>query len=1026
MTAQLTMSGTVSVALVALSIVTAIASAFVVLDFSSRSRSASVWLGLAWLTGAAAVLQLGLWCMHLIAVPVMRVHAGTHLDPWMLALSSLAALVAAGMAALFITMASRRSPLMIAAAVGMGLAVACVHQAGMAALQLGQAADEPRLIGSSLAMALMSSLTTVWLTYRMRHSVAANRSIALKSAAAVIIGVAIAGAHYMDMAMAPASMLAGNSGGFDTSSLWVVISGSACVAVVIGVWAMYVNHRMTVGADLSRLAAIVASSNDAIMSANRAGVIRTWNAGAERLYGYTAAEMVGRSLTTLAVDGGLTEQESLLARVASGEQLRNVETVRRHKDGSVLQVSITLSPIRDNKGRPVGISSITRDITGERTAALALRASEERYRLATQATFDVIWDWDITTGRLTFSDAIVTVFGHPPSLMATTIDVGFGLLHPDDVSTAARNIQDFLAGREALFSGEYRLRRADGTYATVYDRAHVIRSSEGAPLRMVGSLTDISRHREAELAMRAATTAAEAANRSKSEFLANMSHEIRTPMNGVLGMLELTLDSELRPEQRDYISTARTSAESLLTLINDNLDFSKIEAGKMVLEPRPFAIRSFLAELLRPLEFRASEKGLRLSVDVDEGIPTSVVGDLNRIRQILINLVGNAIKFTAHGEVTLRVQSDTAGVPTVSGVPLHLHFTIRDTGIGIPADKQRAIFEAFIQADASTTREHGGTGLGLAIASKLVALMGGHIRVESEVGEGSTFHLTLLLRSADDLPGHATAGASVHERTRNLPTPVAHPPIPALRILLADDNVVNQKFLGALLTKRGHVVVIASNGREVLENMATVDFDVILMDVHMPELSGFETTALIRAMEEGTDRHIPIIAVTARAMVGDRERCLDAGMDDYLSKPIHLASLYQALARWCPGAAASRTPSPDHRETAIDARTLMGLVDGDEALLAELVALFTAESPRLLGEIRSAVREQNAAALTDAAHALKGSASSLTLHSAAEAASRLERIGRDGSLDAAPELVLALELEINRSIGALNALTGSL
>ena len=390
-------------------------------------------------------------------------------------------------------------------------------------------------------------------------------------------------------------------------------------------------------------------------------------------------------------------------------------------------------------------------------------------------------------------------------------------------------------------------------------------------------------HAEAEL--QNAREVAEAASRVKSEFLANMSHEIRTPMNGILGMAELAMSSR-GEEQREYLSILRSSGESLLVILNDILDYSKIEAGKIKLDLIPFSLADLVSETLKPVVPLAHKKGLQVRWQVSPEAPLRIVGDPVRIRQVLLNLTGNAIKFTETGEVVVNISR--------GGEPRTLFFSVRDTGIGIPPDKQGKLFQAFEQADSSTTRQYGGTGLGLAISAKLVRLMGGRIWLESAPGKGATFYFTIAYQPAEDDSVSSALAALSNAASADRE---AAPARQGVRILVAEDNLVNQKVTAGLLRKMGHTVVLANNGVDAVSKWREQPFDLVLMDVQMPELDGFGATQEIRRQEKGGKDHTRIVAMTAHALAEDRERCLAAGMDDYVSKPISRQALEQAIDR---------------------------------------------------------------------------------------------------------------------------------
>ena len=589
---------------------------------------------------------------------------------------------------------------------------------------------------------------------------------------------------------------------------------------------------------------------------------------------------------------------SAIAPLTLGEPVSSFDVEPSGGSGRLFEVRIVMLAFNQ-------VVIVIRDITERRRAAEALQTSLEEFRTLAEAVPQIVWITKADGANVYFNQHWVDYTG-----LSLEESLGHGWnkpFHPDDQQRAFHAWQHATA-TVGTYVLECRMRRADGVFRWWLIRGVPLRDSTGNVLKWFGTCTDIDDLKLAELEIsrtnqaleaeiverKRAEDAAETANRAKSQFLANMSHEIRTPLNGVVGMTELALGTDLSTEQREYLDIVKSSGTLLLSVIDDILDFSKIEAGKLTVDAIAFDLRDCLVTTLKLLASGAHLKGLELACDIPPDVPAAVIGDPARLRQIVTNLIGNAIKFTHHGEVVLRVDTETQtdGAAT-------LRFSVSDTGIGISLEHREAIFKPFVQADGSMTRKYGGTGLGLAISTNLVALLGGRMWLESETGKGSTFHFTMRfgLQQTPETRATPSGGADrLHAVTRRSLRDNGRP----LRILVADDNKVNQLVAARLLEKRGHTVVLAENGREALaaiDEHRSPGFDLILMDVQMHEMDGFEATGIIRASEKSTGMHLPIIAMTAHAMKGDEERCLAAGMDAYVSKPFHVEELFAAIDR---------------------------------------------------------------------------------------------------------------------------------
>ncbi len=843
----------------------------------------------------------------------------------------------------------------------------------------------------------------------------------------------------------------------------------------------------------------------------------------------------------------------------TGEVLRGVEE-HAPQGGTTRFVERIKAPVRDASGTIAGLQVMFWDVTSSVAAEKALDRERELLDALMRNIPDAVYFKDRDSRFIRISQAQADTFGldSPEEAIGKTDADMFSGEHAQQALEDERRIMETGVPLVAQLEKETWDDREDSWVSTT---KMPWTDKSGNICGTFGISRDVTKLKQMQDELSKAKDAAEDANRAKSEFLANMSHEIRTPMNGVIGMTELLLNTNLTPEQREYQKLVQSSAEALLALLNDILDFSKIEAGKLELDHAPMKLRDTLGLTLHTLAARAAEKGVELAVHILPEVPDHLIGDAGRLRQVVVNLVGNAIKFTSEGEIVVEV---TPKKTTDSQATLHV--AVRDTGIGITPEQQTKIFDSFTQADTSTTRQYGGTGLGLAIASQLVQLMGGHISVESEPGKGSTFHFAVTFERAIEVSDERKARLATLHRlpvlvvddnsTNRLicqelldswgmkPTTVAGGEealqelqrataagksyrlalvdvmMPGMdgfelvrrlrqlqacegleiimlssanrtedtglakqlgvakcmtkpvtqsnllngittamgraqvdetpddsfittrsavfvprNILLAEDGMVNRQVAVRLLEKRGHHVTEVEDGQQAVETFRKGSFDLILMDVQMPVLDGFAATAAIRKMESGSGSRIPIIAMTAHAMKADRERCLAAGMDDYVAKPFRPRELFATVESTHTGSDEEETANsvivpwkPETNTTAAkdttayDYRQALENVGGSEVLLRDMIDLFATEGPKQMAEIEAAYAAGNHEALMRAAHTFKSSVALFAADAATAAAKRIEYMGRERNLQEFEEAWVALNLcvgDLNHALGEL-------
>ncbi|HEX4001846.1 MAG TPA: response regulator [Candidatus Acidoferrales bacterium] len=1017
--------GSYNYGLVALSVLIAVAASYAALDLAGRVTAARGRLRAVWLGGGAIAMGTGIWSMHYVGMLAFRLPVRVEYD-WPTVLVSMVAAILASAIALFVVSRERMGPLPVAAGSAfMGAGIAGMHYIGMAAMRMAAMCSySAPIVGISIAIAIVISFVALQRAFHFRRETTSGGW--RKALSAIVMGAAIPAMHYTGMAAAHYTAMPENH---DDYSHAMSISTVGTVGIVIVTFLMlglavvtvlvdrrFSDQAMKVEANERRLRQILETSFDAFVEMDSAGKITDWNAQAEKTFGWSRSEMIGKLLSETIVaardrESYVQNAQGLLGSGGFGVN-RRFEVRALCRGGREIPAETTISTV--NSGDSPHLALFVRDLTQRERA-------EEKFKVLLESSSEAVILIN-REGRIAIVNSHAEIrFGYTRAEM---LDQKVEMLLPERFRAKHTGYRaDFFADSKARPMGAGRELygvRKDGSEFPVDISLTPLETDEGIMISAV--IVDISERKRFEKEILAAKETAENASAAKSVFLATMSHEIRTPMNGILGMTELVMETELTTEQREHLGLVRLSAESLLAIINDVLDFSKIEAGKFEIEAIPFGLRDSLGETMQSLSIRTHQKGLELIYDVDPEVPDAVIGDPGRVRQVLVNLIGNAIKFTERGEVFVQVREEAQ-----EDNHTRLHFTIKDTGVGIPKDKQGKIFEAFSQADGSMARKYGGTGLGLTICMQLVKLMGGNLWVESEEGQGSEFHFTVQLAlqepsaHAEPLEAQQLRGLHVLIVDDNLtnrkvlagmltrcgmkPTlidggraalqallvardagsrfplvlldgqmpemdgftlaerikrdvglvgstimmltssshlgdaarcreagisaylvkpirqsellqavcsalnPTERVKAPLItrhtlreernraRVLLAEDNAVNQTLAIRLLERRGYSVTVTTNGKEAVTAWENSHFDAVLMDVQMPEMDGFEATTIIRRKEQGTGRRVPIIAMTAHALKGDEQRCLAAGMDGYISKPIRTAEMFGTIER---------------------------------------------------------------------------------------------------------------------------------
>lgn len=731
--------------------------------------------------------------------------------------------------------------------------------------------------------------------------------------------------------------------------------------------------------------------------------------------GYSADQVIGKTAAELQLFVDPQGQKQISARLTSFGRIENVQLQVRAADGTLLH-GLFSGEIIDNQSEQVFLTVMV-DITQQQRALEHLRESREQFQLAVSGSRDGIWDWNLRTNELYLSPRWKELLGYRDSELVNTFETFVENIHPDDRSGVLKYAQEYLEGKVQQYQIEFRMIHKNGSTVWIMARGEAVRDAEGRAYRMAGSHTDITARKEAEQSIVDARRHAEEASLAKSRFLANMSHEIRTPLNGIIGFTGLLRETGLDRQQQEYSEIVNLSAHSLLQLVNDILDFSKIEAGRMELAPEPVNLADLGEEAVALVRYPADKKKLQLRFEPDANLSNSYRADPVRLRQVVSNLLSNAVKFTETGSVRLFISKTADTVHNGD----RIRFAVVDSGIGVSSEQAEHIFDSFAQADPTTTRKYGGTGLGLAISNRLLQMMNSRLQLESTPGKGSKFFFDLELHPAEqsDNSGTGTSGSELPVLTKG-----------CYKVLIAEDEAINLKLAKILIGRNlpEAEIISAGNGREAVELFEQNNPDIILMDIQMPEWDGYRAATEIRKLEENRKSRIPIIALTAGTVKGEADRCREAGMDDYLSKPVSEFMLKQRLAVWLKDV----TPSGSGFEQSADAalsfdlsfnmEQLLQYLDGDRSLLHSMLQDARQDWRYKIQQLNEALAASDFHRLKRDAHRFKGSALSMQCPVLAGLCGALEQIsGQETDKEYCRSYIQQIAAELDKLFAAWDA-----